>query len=151
MQKAVSCLVLSLAVVSLGLAQDAKKEMKPSMHGYIVDAMCAKGMAKKDAPMEAAAKHSKECALEEGCASSGYGLFSEGKWYKFDEAGDKMTKELIESSKTEKGIMADVTGEMKGDKLAVTSIKEAKMEDEKMEKDDDEKEEMEGHHHDDHH
>jgi hypothetical protein len=135
-----SFIALAFLVASVAVAQDAKKEVTPqveplsmSMHGYIVDAMCAKGMAKKDNPMEAAAKHTKSCALEEGCAASGFGVFSEGKYYKFDEAGDKMTKELIEKSKTEKGLMAEVTGQMKDDKFAVTSVKEHMMEDMKME------------------
>ena len=128
-----SFVALAFLVASVGLAQDAKKEMGTSMHGYIVDAMCAKGMVKKDNPMESAAKHTKACALEDNCSASGYGVFSEGKYYKFDEAGDKMTKELIEKSKTEKGLMADVTGQMKDDKFVVTSIKEYMMEDKKME------------------
>jgi len=134
MRRIISCIVLSTAVAMVGFGQDARESGKTTMHGYVVDAMCAKGMAKKDNPMDAAAKHTKECALEEGCASSGYGLFSEAKWYKFDEVGDKAAKGLIEGSKTEKGMMIEVTGELKGDKLAVASITEYKMEEKKMEK-----------------
>jgi len=138
MRRIISCIVLSTAIVVVGFGQDAKKSEKTTMHGYVVDAMCAKGMAKKDNPMEAAAKHTKACALEEGCAASGFGLFSDGKWHKFDETGDKAAKELIEGSKTEKGMMIEVTGELKGDVLAVASITEHKMEEKKMEKEEEE-------------
>lgn len=126
--KALWLIVAVLILAVPGFAQEGKMQAKGTMHGYVVDAMCAKGMAKKDNPMDAAAKHTKACALEEGCAASGYGVFSEGKWYKFDAAGDKMAKELIEKTKTEKGIMVEVKGEMKGETLAVSSIIEHKME-----------------------
>ena len=109
-------------------AQDAPKEMKGDMKvdlkGYVVDAMCATGMLKKDDPMAAASKHTKGCALEEGCAASGYGVFSDGKWYKFDEAGDKMAMDLIQKTSTNKGIMVEVKGMMKGEAIAVSEISE---------------------------
>jgi hypothetical protein len=103
-------------------------------------------MKNPETTMKKAAAHSKACALEEDCASSGYGLISEGKWYKFDEKGDKEAKELIEKSKLEKGLMVMVSGKLDGDKLAVASIKEHAMEmdkksDMKMEKKSDAKEE----------
>jgi hypothetical protein len=81
-------------------------------------------MVKKDNPMEKAANHTKSCALEEGCAESGFGVFSEGKWYKFDEKGDALALELIKASKAEKGIQVEAMGEMKGDVFAVTALGE---------------------------
>jgi len=127
MMKSIAIFLLLIAFTLPGLAQDDKAAGKVEVKGYIVDAMCAKGMAKKDKPMEAAAKHTKECALEEGCAASGFGVFSDGKWYKFDEKGDALALELIKSSKTEKGMMVEVEGEMKGDVLAVAEIEEEPM------------------------
>ncbi len=123
-----------VAVALSGQAQE-KKEMTPKMvhketnvtlSGYVVDAMCAKGMLKKDNPMVKAAAHTRDCALEDDCAGSGFGVFSDGKYYKFDEKGDKMAKELLEKTSTEKGIMVDVTGSMNGDMVAVASVKEHK-------------------------
>ena len=119
-----------------------KKEMKKEMmksegkwHGYIVDAMCAKGMVKKGNAMEKAPQHTRDCALEEACAASGYGVFQGDKYYKFDDAGDKQAKELLENTSTEKGIMVNVTGKLEGDKIMVASISEMKMGDmDKMEK-----------------
>lgn len=133
---AVLMLVASVVVAQEKKAEGAKAEPKAKatmLHGYIVDQMCAKNMAKKSNPMTLAAKHTKECALEEACAASGYGIFyGEGKWIKFDEKGDKLAKEMFEKSKKEKDFMADVTGEMKDEMFAVTSLVESKMSTEEM-------------------
>jgi len=151
MKRAVYAVVFALLLPVAVLAQDYKAPEKKmdakkkaivkadaketSLHGYVIDAMCAKGMARKENVMEAAAKHTKKCALEEACAESGYGVFSDGKWYKFDEKGDVMAKELIQNTKTEKGIMVMVSGTMEADKLVLASISEHKMDKgKKMEK-----------------
>ena len=133
MNRFISILTLVCFVAVFGLAQEVKTEKKElkdegKWHGYVVDAMCAKSMLKKGNAMEKAAKHTKECALEEACAASGFGLFYDGKYYKFDESGDKMAKAAIEKSALEKGLMYDVTGTMEGDKIMVASLSEMKME-----------------------
>jgi hypothetical protein len=162
----IALLVLGCFVSVSGLAQDARVEKKDEMkkeatkaevmkemkgeakwHGYIVDAMCANNMLKKGNAMEKAAKHTKECALEEACAASGFGVFSDGKYYKFDEKGDKLAKEMIEKSATEKGLMADVFGSMKDDKIMVASLAEMKMEHKEMGKKAGDAKKMEEHKH----
>lgn len=138
MKRLIAVFALACFIAAFGVAQDStpgKKEEKKSegkWHGYIVDAMCANNMVKKGNAMEKAAKHTKECALEEACASSGFGVFYDGKYYKFDEVGDKQAKEMLEKSTTEKGLMADVTGTMADDKIMVASIAEMKMEKKEM-------------------
>ena len=147
MLKTLGILCLGLMLIVPAVAQDAKKDAKKDakemksaemksaemksaemksaeMKGYIVDAMCASGMAKKDDPMKAASMHTKGCALEEGCAESGFGVFSNGTYYKFDDAGDKMAMELIQKSETKKGMMVAVKGMMKDDAFAVSEIRE---------------------------
>lgn len=121
-------LLLAFAVAS-GTAQEKKPEMSitsttVTLKGYIVDQMCAKGMLKKDNPMLKAASHSKECALEDACAASGYGLFSDGKWYAFDEAGSKLARGMIEKDKREKGLSYEVSGKVDANRFAVASLKE---------------------------
>jgi hypothetical protein len=130
---------LVFCVALLAIAQEpAVTERKPesvaksaegvtTMTGYVVDAMCAKGMLKKTDVMARAAKHSKACALEEECSSSGYGLLSASKWYKFDDDGDKQAKELIQKSSKENDIMVEVSGKMKDDRFVLASIKEYTM------------------------
>jgi hypothetical protein len=127
------CIAL-IAVAQEPAAMEGKKELAKSadegvttMTGYVVDAMCAKGMLKKSDVMAVAAKHTKACALEEECSASGYGLFSAAKWYKFDDAGDKQAKEFILKSAMEKDMMVDVSGTLNDDRFVLASIKEHKM------------------------
>ncbi len=126
-------ILICLCIAVTAFAQDKKMESKKAdskatvLHGVVVDQMCAKSMAKKSDPMDRATKHDKDCALEEACAASGYGMFYDnGKWVKFDENGDKLAKAMFESSKKDKDFRAEVTGEMKGDKFAVASLTESK-------------------------
>jgi hypothetical protein len=86
-------------------------------------------MVKKGKVMERAAAHTKECALEDNCATSGYGVFSDGKYIKFDAHGDEIAQDLIQKTETQKGITVEVTGTIEGDRLAVASIKETEMND----------------------
>ena len=118
------------------LAQD--KMDKPTFHtmkGYLVDNMCATGMAKKtpDEAMAKAAKHTKSCALDESCQESGFGLMSAGKWYKFDDNGDKLALALLKKTERNSEIMVAVTGMHDGDIFKVASIKEVKSEGTKKE------------------
>ena len=94
------------------------------MKGYVVDQMCAKGMAKKDNFSEKAPAHTKDCAMEDACAASGYGIYSDGKWYTFDEKGSALAKAAIEKSPRESGLWFTATGTLKGTELAVASLKE---------------------------
>lgn len=139
MKQLIGVAVMALCVAALSYAQGGDVVIAPmkaavvgdgqmSMHGYLVDAMCAKGMMKNPAAvMKKAAAHTKECALHEHCASSGYGIMSEGKWFKFDEKGDKEAKAFIENTKMEKALMVEVTGEMSGEVFALASIQEHAM------------------------
>lgn len=138
MKRFSAVLVIVLCAVGLSYAQGdavmvpmkaaSTGEGQVTMHGYLVDAMCAKGMMKHpETTMKKAAAHTKDCALEEECASSGYGLISDGKWVKFDEKGDKEAKAWIESTKLAKGLMVEVSGKMSGDLFALASIHEHAM------------------------
>lgn len=110
-------------------AREKKKDAVPgqeTMKGYVVDRMCATGMVKRGAKqaMERAARHTKMCALEEGCRESGYGLVSEGKFYKFDANGDRLALEYLERTSIERGHWVVVRGTMDGSIFKVTSLEE---------------------------
>jgi hypothetical protein len=121
MMKASALGVLVLFAASLAFAQGAKTV---TLKGYVVDQMCAKTLAKKENVMEKAGAHTRKCALEEGCTESGYGLFSEGKYYRFDDKGSEKAKTMIEGSKRESALMFEATGSVDGDMLTVKSLKE---------------------------
>jgi hypothetical protein len=116
-------LITLLATVSL--ATFAQESKSVTVKGYVVDKMCATGMAKKSDPMERAAKHTKDCALEDHCAASGYGIFSEGKWHAFDAKGNEKAKAALEASKREKGLYFAATGSFDGELFTLASLKEA--------------------------
>lgn len=124
---------LSMVVLFAAATVLAQETKTTTLSGYVVDQMCAKGFAKKADPMVKAAAHTKECALEEACAASGYGIFSGGKYYKFDEKGSATAKKLIEQTKRTKGLYFEATGQVGDGSLTVASLKEATPE-KKMEK-----------------
>ncbi|HUI65501.1 MAG TPA: hypothetical protein VL126_11730 [Bacteroidota bacterium] len=116
------CTLVLFAALTTASAQEAKPTV---LKGYVVDQMCAMKMAKKENVMEKAEGHSRECALEDDCAASGYGIFSDGKYYKFDEKGSAKAKALIEKSKREKKLYFEVRGNVGDGTIDVASIKEA--------------------------
>lgn len=95
-----------------------------TLTGYVVDAMCGRSIAKRGNPMERAARHTRDCSLDEGCAASGYGIFAEGQWYKFDPPGDGLAKAAIEKSARKDSLAFEVTGSALGGEFAVASVKE---------------------------
>jgi hypothetical protein len=88
--------------------------------------MCAASHV-KDAPEAAtqfAAGHTKECGLMEECIKSGYGIFSDGKWYPFDEKGNALAKSIFEKTAKKDHIKVTVEGMEHGGKILVQSITE---------------------------
>ena len=82
--------------------------------GTVVDVMChGKDLA----------THSKKCALSPGCAKSGFGLVTaDGKFVKFDEAGNSKALAALTATEKEKDLKATVTGTMDGDIIKVDSV-----------------------------
>src|SRR5882757_2426512 len=100
-------LLLSAAVSLLSIGAFAE-----TWSGTLVDVMC-KG---KDL-----AGHTTKCAVS--CAKSGYGLvLSDGKFVKFDEAGNAKALAALKSTSKEKDLKAKVSGAMDGDTITVNSI-----------------------------
>ena len=80
--------------------------------GTLVDVMC-KG---KDL-----AGHTTKCAI--GCAKSGYGIvLSDGKFVKFDEAGNSKALSTLKATEKEKDLKVKVNGKLDGETVAVESI-----------------------------
>ena len=80
--------------------------------GTLVDVMC-KG---KDL-----AGHTRECALS--CAKSGFGVvLADGKFLKFDEAGNAKTLAALKASTKAKDLKAKVSGSKDGETIQVESI-----------------------------
>ena|SRR5687767_2550579 len=98
---------LSLALLIGNVAAAAE-----SFSGTVVDVMCrAKDLA----------SHTRECSLS--CAKSGFGVVTaDGKFLKFDEAGNARTLSVLKKATKEKDLKAKVTGTLAGDLLKVETI-----------------------------
>jgi hypothetical protein len=83
-----------------------------SWTGTIVDTSCKT----KDL-----ANHTKQCVL--GCAKSGLGIvLSDGKFVKFDEAGNTKAVAALKASAKEKDLKAKVTGKLDGETIKVEAV-----------------------------
>jgi hypothetical protein len=99
--------ILTAAATILSAAAFAE-----TLNGTLVDVMC------KDKDL---AGHTTKCAL--GCAKSGFGLVtSEGKFVKFDEAGNAKALAALKATKKESDLKAKVEGTVDGDSVQVSSI-----------------------------
>lgn len=114
-------LILTFAFV---LYAQGDKSVKIS--GYLIDNACASGHVKEAGFADRVKKHKKSCALMPSCEGSGYAVYSEGKLYKLDDAGNKSASELLKETETTAGVMVAVEGTVDGDTLHVTKIAEVK-------------------------
>src|SRR4051794_7851591 len=101
---------MKYAVLSLTLVLTAGGA--DTFSGTVVDVMC-RG---KDL-----AGHTRECAVT--CSKSGYGLVTaDGKFLKFDEAGNARTLTALKKATKEKDLKAKISGTVDGDVLKVGAI-----------------------------
>lgn len=82
----------------------------------VVDVSCSKkAAANPDA-------HTKECAL--ACAKSGFGIItSDNQFLKFDANGNREIAAALKASTEKDHLRVNVTGEVEGNTLKVSSIK----------------------------
>jgi hypothetical protein len=118
-----------LKVASINEPEAMVATKKPSgvhsMHGYMLDVACGTKMSKLSAKKaeEKAKAHTKDCALQDACKASGYGLMMHGKLMKFDDNGNKLAAAYFDKTKKEKDFWVDVKGTMEGNTIKVESIK----------------------------
>ncbi|HUJ21854.1 MAG TPA: hypothetical protein VLX58_10050 [Bryobacteraceae bacterium] len=101
-----------LALLTAAASMLSVAAFADTLNGTLIDVMC------KD---KDAAGHTRKCAL--GCAKSGFGLVtSDGKFLKFDEAGNAKALAALKASDKEKDIKAKVEGTVDGDTVQVSSV-----------------------------
>jgi len=111
MRKAVSFLVLlGLAAMPAWAAVETYKDVS------VVDVNCStKVAADPDS-------HTRACALK--CAASGFGIVTKDKQFlKFDAEGNEKIAGALKASDKKDHLRVDVSGDVQGDTLKVTSIK----------------------------
>ena len=115
LKKFIFSLTAVMALSLVVMAQDkAAKEV--TLTGAVVDQHCSK------ADM---ATHKKSCVTSAACLKSGLGVFADGKFHAFDEAGSAKAKAALEKSKKDAGAKFKVVGTVSPDgKMKVKSIEE---------------------------
>ena len=122
MTRRLFALGLILTVAFVLYAQD--KTVKIS--GYLMDNACSTGHVNDAGFADKVKKHKTSCALMPPCEGSGFAVYSEGKLYKLDEAGNKSASALLKGTETKAGVMVAVEGTVDGETIKVTKITEVK-------------------------
>lgn len=127
--KKISLVVFGIVLALSAFGQTKKADESKVIVGFAQDVSCAKGnLTDGEKGMTKASKHSKNCALEESCAASGFGVWSDNKFYKLDENGNKLMLTLYNETDTKKGMKVSVKGVVKDGVILVTELKEVKEE-----------------------
>ncbi|MGH9721448.1 MAG: hypothetical protein ACRD8O_14660 [Bryobacteraceae bacterium] len=90
--------------------------------GFLVDKACS-DKAVKDG-YKVAGAHSKDCALMDGCADSGFGILTaDNRYLLFDTAGSKKAVAAIKASSKKDNFKVKVSGKVDGSTIKVSKIK----------------------------
>lgn len=96
------------------------------LSGYLVDTVCATDHVKDsaEAATKFAAEHTRDCGLMEDCVKGGYGVFSDGKWYPFDDKGNELAKAIFDKTRKKDHIKVTVEGMKHSGKILVQKMTE---------------------------
>lgn len=101
--------LVGVAVASVGAAEETWKNVP------VVDLNCAPKV--KDNPDQ----HDKKCTLQ--CAKSGFGILTvDGKFLKFDAAGNEKWLEALKKTTKTDHLRATVTGTLEGETVKVSAL-----------------------------
>jgi hypothetical protein len=106
-----------LAVMIVVLASPMSALAAEWQNVSMVDSMC---LSKVKADPD---KHPASCALK--CADSGYLIKTADGWTKLDDKGNKLAVAELKNTKKKDHVRVNVSGEKKGDVIAVSSLKMA--------------------------
>ncbi|MGQ9806657.1 MAG: hypothetical protein ACUVRP_11365 [Chlorobiales bacterium] len=116
-------LLTLLATASSATAQETKKaKTQTTLVGYLSDCQCGESLES----VKMAASHTKECCLMEECAKSGFGIYANGKFIKFDSKGSDKAKDFLVALKKEKDLKVKVTGKMENGVFMLASIESSR-------------------------
>lgn len=112
--KAGLAVILGLLLVSLAPAAEVE--------GFLVDKMCSMKAMKEG--QQAAAMHTKDCALMPDCVASGCGVFTaDGKFLTFDAKGNQEAEKALKATDKKDNLKVKVSGDIDGDSIKVASLK----------------------------
>ncbi|MDA1316347.1 MAG: hypothetical protein O2968_23785 [Acidobacteria bacterium] len=111
-------LLLAVCVMALFSSLPLAAE---TVDGYLIDKMCSAKIVEKGGG--AAKMHTKMCALMPDCKASGFGVVTaDGKYLKFDSAGDEKAVKLLEGTDKKDSIKVSVDGKVDGSNITVKSL-----------------------------
>ena len=113
-----------LSALALAVVATARYQSATTYSGVLMDVACGAKTPKNADPAARAKGHTKNCALMESCVKSGYGVFVDGKFLKFDAKGNGLAKSILGASTKDKDIEVTVTGTVDGENIKVTDLKE---------------------------
>ncbi len=116
-----------LAIPAFAFVLYAQGDKTVKLSGYLIDNACSAAHVKDANFAERVKKHKTSCALMPSCEGSGFAVYSEGKLYKFDEAGNKNAAALLKDTETKDGVTVAVEGTVDGDTVHVTKLTEVKV------------------------
>lgn len=112
-----SCVVIASAADIKGVLMDQKCSGTADLRISGATGALVGGMVVAEA-------HTRECALKPECQKSGYGVYTaDNKFLKFDEEGNRKALAAIKASTKLDDLEVEVTGEVKDDKIKVSTLK----------------------------
>lgn len=126
MNNLVVSLVVFIAVATTGLPAGAV-EGQTKIDGYLIDTLCADSHKddSKDRAVMFLETHTRSCALMPACKSSGFSLYSEGKWYKLDDHGAELAAKFIKDAKNDRNFYVQVEGTLANNIVKTDKISKA--------------------------
>jgi hypothetical protein len=114
-----ACVAVLLAVMA-GAAYAASGARASSWTGYLIDNACAA----KNTTDDKVKAHTVSCSLMDPCVKSGYAIYSDGKLYKLDKAGNDKALALLKATSSKTSVQVKVEGTLSGDTIKVKNISE---------------------------
>jgi hypothetical protein len=127
-----------LALGTLGLAalltgsRVAAGTSPAKIEGVLIDEKCSanaqtrivsEGATHLEGGIVWAYTHTRKCALMPDCQRSGYGVAThDNRFLKFDAEGNRKAAEMLRVAKKEDDLEVEVTGEVQGDHIKITSL-----------------------------
>lgn len=98
------------------------QQAEESFYGVLMDECCS--------DIDDPALHETNCMFMDECRESGYGLDiqqADGSWkfFMFDEAGQQLTWDYLNTTERQDGLFVTVTGVLDNEVIKVSSIKES--------------------------
>ncbi len=116
-----------LTVISLGFVAAIAFAKEETKTGFVIPSQCqpkTEGVPQPEGSRNAwPAPHTTACALEDACIKSGYGLWVQDRFFRFDERGQEIALAYFETTPRTSYNKVAVTGDFSGDVVKVRFLR----------------------------